>query len=67
MATLKFQKNLNSLPGTLQADTIYFVSDGNKTRMYISDATGTKAQPVVGAIEGIDPLFFMGVTSGSGL
>lgn len=66
-AAIKFQKKLNSLPGTLQPDTMYMVSDGSKVRIYISDSTGTKAEPVVGAVEGIDPMFFMGVTSGSGL
>lgn len=66
MADLKFAKCLNSLPATLQPDTIYMVLKGAKVEMYVSDSAGATAAPVASpgaGAEGIEPLLLTGVTS----
>lgn len=40
MATLNFYK-LTSLPGTLVADSLYFISNGTIAESYLTDSTGT--------------------------
>jgi hypothetical protein len=46
MATLRFQKVVGSLPGTLDPDTLYLVRTGAGFDLYVSDATGSIAYPV---------------------
>lgn len=46
MATFKFAKVVSSLPGTLDADTIYAVRVGEGFDLYVSDSTGSAAHQV---------------------
>lgn len=66
MASLKFSKKLNSLPGTLAPDTVYLVKTGTTVTMYITDSAGTTATPVGGggSTVGIEPFLLLGVQSG---
>lgn len=43
MATLKVEKVIGALPGTLVADTIYFVRTGTGFDIYVTDSTGAVA------------------------
>lgn len=46
MAVLKVGKVVGSLPGTLEADTIYAVRTGIGFSLFVSDATGSTAHPI---------------------
>jgi len=64
MTTLKFEKRLNNLPGTLAADTMYMVKKGSNIEMYVSDSTGTVASPVVAPnSSGIHPFLLLGANN----
>ena len=46
MADFKIHKVVSSLPGTLEADTIYLVRTGSGFDLYVSDTTGSVAHKV---------------------
>lgn len=50
MATLKFRK-VNSLPGVLEADTIYMLKSGTNHILHITDNTGTLAYKSFDSVE----------------
>lgn len=66
---LKFSKVLDSLPATLQPDTVYLLKSGSNVEMHISDSTGSNTYQVAGAAQqgssedSIDPFLLMGVSS----
>jgi len=68
MATLRIEKVLNSLPGVLTGDTLYFVLLANGTiEQYVTDAAGSTAHLTSGSASSrnaVDPFLLMGVTSG---
>lgn len=41
MSELRSEKFVNSLPGTLSANTIYYVKVGAKVEAYVTNNTGT--------------------------
>ena len=67
MATsIKFSK-VNSLPSTLAPNTMYMVAVGSSVKLYVSNDSGTKALPVLGATPEIEPFLLLGANSGPGL
>lgn len=68
MAVLKFSKTVDSLPASLQPDTVYLVKSGASVTMYVTDSTGSTAHQVGAPTQGsaedsIDPFLLMGVSS----
>ena len=64
MSTLRIEK-VNSLPGALTANTLYFVRSGTTVEQWISDETGGSAFKVTDTTKPqIHPFLLLGVNNG---
>lgn len=48
MAKMRIEKVNNTLPGTLTANTLYFVNSGGTVQQYLTDQTGANAYLISG-------------------
>lgn len=62
MATLRIEKLLSALPGTLTPDTLYFIKNTDGTvETFITDASGTEAFNTSNNEDQLDPFLLMGL------